>query len=224
MPPGQSRAYGRPAERLGFPLIVKPIAAWLADTYRADSAADLDAILPMLRHVPQGQSVEEFVDAEEYDLRPVCADGRVLSNIELVSSAPAAHRDARVDQPHRCRRCATWTRPIFESGRALGAAVLRVLGFRDGFTDMERYRKPDGEVVFGEIAARPPGGRQVDLMNYVTDADLLGLAELSRTGGSRSPSSGATTLRASSGQGAGRITDTRVSTACWPRRRARGRG
>jgi hypothetical protein len=34
---------------------------------------------------------------------------------------------------------------------------------------------PEGqrEVVFGEIAARPPGGRMVDLMNYATDADLF---------------------------------------------------
>jgi hypothetical protein len=60
-----------------------------------------------------------------------------------------------------------------QGGRALGAAVLQVLGFRDGFTHMEWYRKADGEVVFGEIAARPPGGRMVDLMNYATDADLF---------------------------------------------------
>ena len=59
------------------------------------------------------------------------------------------------------------------SGRALGAAVLQVLGFRDGFTHMEWYRMADGEVVFGEIAARPPGGRMVDLMNFATDADLF---------------------------------------------------
>jgi len=33
-------------------------------------------------------------------------------------------------------------------------------------------------VVFGEIGARPPGGRTVDVMNYTTDADLyLGWAE-----------------------------------------------
>jgi hypothetical protein len=48
-----------------------------------------------------------------------------------------------------------------------------VLGFRDGFSHMEWYRKADGEVVFGEMAARPPGGRMVDLMNYATDADLF---------------------------------------------------
>jgi hypothetical protein len=61
--------------------------------------------------------------------------------------------------------------PDLQSGRALSAAVLQVLDFRDGFTHMEWYRKADGEVVFGEIAARPPGGRMVDLMNYATDAD-----------------------------------------------------
>ena len=38
---------------------------------------------------------------------------------------------------------------------------------------MEWYRKADGEVVFGEIGARPPGARTVDVMNYATDADLF---------------------------------------------------
>jgi hypothetical protein len=48
-----------------------------------------------------------------------------------------------------------------------------VLGFDTGFTHMEWYRKADGEVVFGEIAARPPGARTVDLMNYASDIDLF---------------------------------------------------
>jgi hypothetical protein len=38
---------------------------------------------------------------------------------------------------------------------------------------MEWYLKPDGEVVFGEIGARPPGARTVDVMNYATDGDLF---------------------------------------------------
>jgi hypothetical protein len=63
--------------------------------------------------------------------------------------------------------------PDLRGGRALGAAVLTALGFRDGFTHMEWYRKADGEVVFGEIGARPPGARTVDVMNYATDADLF---------------------------------------------------
>jgi len=161
------------AERLGFPLIVKPIAgAGSVDTYRADSAAELDAVLPMLRHVPQ-VSVEEFIEAEEFTYDTICANGRVLfENIcwylprplltkmhEWISPITVALRE--LDAPN------------LQGGRALGAAVLKVLGFRDGFTHMEWYRKSNGEVVFGEIAARPPGARTVDIMNYATDADLF---------------------------------------------------
>jgi formate-dependent phosphoribosylglycinamide formyltransferase (GAR transformylase) len=161
------------AARTGYPLIVKPIdGAGSADTYRADSAADLDAILPSLRHVPR-VSVEEFIDAEEFTYDTICAGGQVLfENIcqyhprplmtklhEWISPITLALRD--LDEPG------------LQGGRQLGAAVLRTLGFTDGFTHMEWYRKADGEVVFGEIGARPPGARTVDVMNYACDADLF---------------------------------------------------
>ena len=43
---------------------------------------------------------------------------------------------------------------------------------------MEWFLKPDGEAVFGEIGARPPGGRTVDAMNFSSDIDLfVGWAE-----------------------------------------------
>jgi formate-dependent phosphoribosylglycinamide formyltransferase (GAR transformylase) len=160
------------AESLGFPLIVKPIAgAGSADTYRADSAAELDAILPMLAHVPR-VSVEEFIDGQEFTYDTICAGGKVLfENIcwyrprplltrlhEWISPVTIALRDLDA--------------PDLRGGRQLGAAVLDVLGFTDGFTHMEWYLTAAGEVVFGEIAARPPGARTVDVMNYATDADL----------------------------------------------------
>ena len=172
------------AERLGFPLIVKPIAgAGSADTYRADSAAELDAILPMLRHVPQ-VIVEEFVDGEEFTYDTICAGGRVLfENICWYRPRPLLTKQHEWISPVTVALRAL-DAPDLQAGRALGAAALKVLGFRDGFTHMEWYRKADGEVVFGEIGARPPGGRLVDVMNYATDADLfLGLgAKRSRTG------------------------------------------
>ena len=44
------------AERVGFPLIVKPVAgAGSADTYRVDSAHDLERVAPRLRHVPRSR-------------------------------------------------------------------------------------------------------------------------------------------------------------------------
>ena len=66
------------AERVGYPLIVKPIdGAGSADTYRADSAAELDSVLPMIRHVPL-VSVEEFIDGEEFTYDTICAGGQIL--------------------------------------------------------------------------------------------------------------------------------------------------
>jgi biotin carboxylase len=161
------------ADSIGFPLIVKPVAGGgSADTYRAGSAAELDAILPMLRHVPQ-VSVEEFVDAEEFTYDTICADGRVLfENICWYRPRPLVNKMHEWISPIDVA-LRDLDRPELQGGRALGAAVLGALGFRDGFTHMEWYRKADGDVVFGEIAARPPGGRMVDLMNYATDADLF---------------------------------------------------
>src|SRR6185503_4878864 len=54
------------AERIGFPLVVKPIAgAGSADTYRVDDAQELERVLQLTRHVPE-VSVEEFVEGEEF--------------------------------------------------------------------------------------------------------------------------------------------------------------
>jgi hypothetical protein len=55
----------------------------------------------------------------------------------------------------------------------MGRAVLAALGFRTGFSHMEWYRRGDGEVVFGEIGARPPGANLVSAMNYASDVDLF---------------------------------------------------
>jgi ATP-grasp domain len=160
------------AERVGYPLIVKPIAgAGSADTYRVDSAEELAEVLPLLRHVPE-VSVEEFIDGEEFTFDTVCANGSILfENVmwyrprplqmrmhEWISPASIVLRDLTV--------------PDIQGGRQIGADVLSALGFRTGFTHMEWYRKSDGEAVFGEIGARPPGARVVDLMNYATNGDL----------------------------------------------------
>ena len=161
------------AERIGFPIIIKPIAgAGSMDTYRIDEASQLGEILPLLRHVPE-VSVEEFVEAQEFTFDTICAGGEVLfENICWYRPRPL------VTKQHE------WVSPVtmalrnidvehLAGGRAMGHDVLRALGFTDGFTHMEWYRKADGEVVFGEIGARPPGARTVDVMNYETDADLF---------------------------------------------------
>ncbi len=161
------------AERIGFPLIVKPISgAGSADTHRVETREELDRAVDLVRHVTE-VSVEEFIEAEEFTYDTVCAGREVLfENVcwyrprplvtmqnEWISPVTVALRDL--------------DRPELAAGREMGRAVLAALGFEAGFTHMEWYRKADGEVVFGEIGARSPGGRTVDVMNYATDGDLF---------------------------------------------------
>ncbi len=160
------------AEAIGYPLIVKPIAgAGSADTHRIDNGRELEAVLPRLAHVPE-VSVEEFVDGEEYTFDTVSIGGEiayfnigwyrprplVARTVEWISPQTVALRNVEADR--------------LAPGRAMGRAVLKALDFRTGFSHMEWYLKADGEAVFGEIGARPPGARTVDTMNFACDLDL----------------------------------------------------
>lgn len=161
------------AERIGFPLIVKPIAgAGSADTHRVEDLADLERVLGLIQHVPE-VSVEEFIDGEEFTFDTICADGEILYfNIAWYRPRPLVARTIEWISP----QTVTLRNPDseeLEEGRRLGYEVLQALGFRTGFTHMEWFRKSDGEVVFGEIGARPPGARSVDLMNYASDYDVF---------------------------------------------------
>ena len=161
------------ASRIGYPLILKPIAgAGSADTYRVDDGAQLEETLPRLAHLPE-VNIEEFIEGEEFTFDTVCVGGRVAfysitkyrphpliaRTVEWVSPQIVMLRDVESEE--------------YAGGREMGRAVLGALKFDTGFTHMEWFRKPSGEVVFGEIACRPPGARSVDVMNYASDTDLF---------------------------------------------------
>ncbi|HEU0102447.1 MAG TPA: ATP-grasp domain-containing protein [Mycobacteriales bacterium] len=161
------------AERVGYPLIVKPIdGAGSADTHRVDSSSGLADVLTQVRHVHE-VSVEEFIEAEEFTYDTVCAGGEVLfENVCWYRTRPLQTRIHEWITPVTMS-LRDLSPPHLAGGLEMGHHVLRALGFQTGFTHMEWYRKADGEVVFGEIGARPPGARTVDVMNYATDGDLF---------------------------------------------------
>ena len=164
------RAY---TEECGFPVIVKPIAgAGSTDTYRINDRDHLESVLPVLGHVDE-VSVEEFVDGEEFTFDTVCAGGRILyENVATYRPRPIEEKKHQWISP--CSICLRDIEdPRLEGGRRMGRAVLEALGFRTGFSHMEWYLKDDGEIVFGEIGARPPGANLVSAMNYACDIDLF---------------------------------------------------
>ncbi len=161
------------AERIGFPLIVKPIAgAGSADTHRVHDRDELAQVVAAVRHVEE-VSVEEFVDGEEYTFDTVSIRGvPAYYNIAWYRPRPLVARSNEWISP-QVVALRHPDQPLLERGVAMGLAVLRALGFETGFTHMEWYQKADGEVVFGEIGGRPPGAHQVDQMNYACDLDVF---------------------------------------------------
>lgn len=160
-------------EHVGYPAIIKPIAgAGSADTYRVNEPGQVEGVIPALGHIDE-VSVEEFVEGEEFTFDTICSGGTVLFyNIcwyrprpligkqnEWISQQTVVLRNPDVDH--------------LAVGKQLGLRVLAAMNFQDGFTHMEWYLKANGEAVFGEIGARPPGGRTVDAMNFASEIDLF---------------------------------------------------
>jgi ATP-grasp domain len=166
------------AEEIGYPLIIKPIdGAGSMDTFRVDDAKELEAAIKKMPHIDH-VNIEEFIEAEEFTFDTVCVGGRMqFFNVGYYRPRPLAARSNEWISPQTlCLRDVNsdWV----AGGVKMGADVLKAMNPGNAFTHMEWYRKSDGEVVFGEIAARPPGARTVDLMNYVSDIDLyMGYAE-----------------------------------------------
>jgi hypothetical protein len=161
------------AERIGFPMILKPIAgAGSMDTYRVHDADELKEALGRLRHVPE-VSVEEFVDGEEYTFDSVAIDGEpAYFNVAWYRPRPLVARSNEWVSP-QVVALRNPGEPALAAGIEMGRAVLKALAFESGFTHMEWYRRASGEAVFGEIGARPPGAHQVDQMNFACDIDVF---------------------------------------------------
>jgi biotin carboxylase len=161
------------AERIGYPLILKPIAgAGSADTYKIDDAAQLAKVLDRMNHVEEA-SCEEYVTGDEFTFDTVCVAGTpVFENVAQYLPKPLEARSNEWISPViiTVRDLAT---PAFRAGIELGRGVLAALDMGDGFTHMEWFRTPSGEVVFGEIGCRPGGAYLVDQMNYTCDIDLF---------------------------------------------------
>ena len=161
------------ALEIGYPVVLKPIAgAGSADTYEVRSEAELEEVLKKTQHVGEA-SLEEFIEGDEFTFDTVCIGGKpVYTNVAQYLPKPIIARSNEWISPV-ITTVRDLSQPAIAAGVALGHQVLAALGMGDGFTHMEWFRKPSGEVVFGEIGCRPGGACLVDQMNYTSDIDLF---------------------------------------------------
>jgi hypothetical protein len=162
------------AQRVGFPLILKPRAgAGAQDTVRVDSTDELDRALGSFGSSGATSiAVEEFIEGHEGFFDTIAVDGTVAH--EWVT-----HYYPNVLQAMRSRwispQFITTNRladsPFYDEVRTLGRRVIEALGIGTSATHMEWFYGPKG-LKFSEIGARPPGVGCWDLYTASNDVDV----------------------------------------------------
>ncbi|MEU6671552.1 hypothetical protein [Streptomyces sp. NPDC046727] len=98
--------------------------------------------------------IEEFVHGPIYHCDSVVQDGRIrFAGVGRYLADPASYASGGT-----FGTVMVLDGSLRERIRALNTRVLAALGLRDGTTHLELFHTPDDELVFCEVAGRPPGG------------------------------------------------------------------
>jgi D-alanine-D-alanine ligase-like ATP-grasp enzyme len=167
----EARAF---AAEVGFPIVLKPPAGMGAKaTHRVESMEALvHAALGMGAGPGRTILAEEFLRGREFSFETITIGGKV--QMESISHYMPSCLEA-VEQPW-IKWCCMLPRdvsgPEYDGIRKIGRGAIAALGLDDGITHMEWFQRPDGSMVIGEIAQRPPGAN-ISIMNaFAYDFDL----------------------------------------------------
>lgn len=159
---------------VGLPVVLKPPAGMgCKATWRVRTADELRAALAAIHASPERPALaEELLSGREHSYETITVGGRVrFESISRYYPTPLEVMETPWIQ---------WVvvlprvidGPELADARALGVRAIEALGLDTGFTHMEWFRKADGSLAIGEIAARPPGAHIVLANSYAHDADM----------------------------------------------------
>ncbi len=161
-------------DQVGFPIVMKPPAgAGCKATYRVSHPQGLARALDEIRPSAHREVLaEEFLTGAEFSFETLtlggqvrfCSIGRYYPSPLEVTETPWVQWVVFLPKDI--------SGPEFDAVREIGPKVIAALGLDTALTHMEWFRRPDGSVAIGEIAARPPGARIMDLMSHAHDRDL----------------------------------------------------
>lgn len=161
-------------EEVGLPVVLKPLAGMGARaTWRIRREDQLKSALAALRVGPSAPVLaEEFLVGREYSFETITIDGEV----QFTSLSEYRPTPLEVMENPWIQWVVLHPRdihgPAYDGIHELGRRAVEALGMGTGITHMEWFRRNDGTLAIGEIAARPPGAQIVPGMNYVHDADF----------------------------------------------------
>ena len=147
------------AEEVGFPMVLKPPAGMGAkSTWRVSS---MDALLQGTAGMGASESkpvlAEEFLRGREFSFETLTLGG--VPRVESISHYQPTCLEV-LENPW-IKWCCVLPRdisgPQYDDARKMARGAIAALGLTDGMTHMEWFQRPDGSLVIGEIAQRPPG-------------------------------------------------------------------
>ena len=159
---------------VGFPLVVKPPAGMGSkSTWRVANIDELRAALGALHASPERPALaEEFLHGREFSFETITIDGIV----QFQSATRYYPTPLEVMEQPWIQWVVVLPKnidgPDYADARALGVRVVTALGLETGMTHMEWFRRDDGSIAIGEIAARPPGANIVRLNSFAHDTDM----------------------------------------------------
>jgi biotin carboxylase len=159
---------------VGLPLVIKPPAGMgCKSTWRIRSVDELRGALGALHASPERPALaEELLAGREHSFETITLGGEV----RFESATRYYPTPLEVMETPWIQWVVVLPRdidgPDYADARALGVKAIGALGLETGMTHMEWFRRDDGSIAIGEIAARPPGANIVLANSYAHDADM----------------------------------------------------
>lgn len=158
------------AERLGFPVIIKPNSGvGASDTYKIKSSEELEEFFgyqnPEVEYI-----MEEFIDGDI-----VTFDGLTDHDGEIVFYSSLEYSEAVLDTVEKDGDMYYYVpRTIPDDLVALGKICVEAFQVKERFFHFEFFRvKETKELMALEVNCRPPGGLTIDMWNYANDFDVF---------------------------------------------------
>ncbi|MEZ4359260.1 MAG: ATP-grasp domain-containing protein [Kofleriaceae bacterium] len=158
----------------GLPIVLKPPAGMgCKATWRINTVDELRGALSAVRPSPQNPVLaEEFLRGTEYSFETITVGGKVrFTSISRYFPTPLEVMETPWIQ-WVCMLPRVIDSPDFKDAHELGHRAVTALGLSTGFTHMEWFRRQDGSLAIGEIAARPPGANIVRMNSFAHDVDM----------------------------------------------------